>query len=167
MLYDFIDGNPKCAAYPVNYTNKPSIAALNDKLITINNAIEIDLYGQVNSETSGIRHISGTGGQLDYVLAGWESRGGKSFICIPAANIGKDGSIKTRIVPTLASGGIVTDPRSVADYIVTEYGKFAMKGMTVWQRAEGLINIAHPEVRDDLIQAAEAQGIWRKTNRIG
>jgi len=167
MLYDFIDENPKCAAYPVNYTNKPSIAALNDKLITINNAIEIDLYGQVNSESSGTRHISGTGGQLDFVLAGWDSKGGKSFICMPSANIGKEGKIRTRIVPTLAPGGIVTDPRSVADYVVTEFGKFAMKGMTVWQRAEGLINIAHPDVRDDLIKAAEAQGIWRKTNRIG
>jgi len=166
ILYDFIDQNPKCAAYPVNYTNKPSIAAMNDKLITINNAIEIDIYGQVNSETYGTRHISGTGGQLDFVLAGWDSRGGKSFICMPSANIGKDGKIQTRIVPTLATGGIVTDPRSVADYVVTEYGKYAMKGMSVWQRAEGLINIAHPEVRDDLIKAAEAQGIWRKVNRI-
>lgn len=167
MLYDFIDHNPKCATYPVNYTNKPAIAALNDKLITINNAIEIDVYGQVNSETFGTRHISGTGGQLDFVLAGWDSRGGKSFICMPSANIGKDGKIQTRIVPTLAPGGIVTDPRSVADYVVTEYGKFAMKGMTVWQRAEGLINIAHPAVREELVKDAEAQGIWRKFNRIG
>ncbi|MEQ8200766.1 MAG: acetyl-CoA hydrolase/transferase C-terminal domain-containing protein [Syntrophomonadaceae bacterium] len=167
MLYDFIDENPKCATYPVNYTNRPSVSSLNDKLITINNAIEVDLYGQVNAESSGIRHISGTGGQLDFVLAGWDSRGGKSFICMPSANIGKDGKVRTRIVPTLAPGGIVTDPRSVADYIVTEYGKYAMKGMTVWQRAEGLINISHPAVRDDLIKAAEAQGIWRKSNRIG
>ncbi len=166
MLYDFIDDNPHCAAYPVNYTNKPAVAALNDKLITINNAIEIDLYGQVNAESSGIRQISGTGGQLDFVLAGWESRGGKSFICLPAANIGADGRIQTRIVPTLAPGGIVTDPRSVADYVVTEYGKYAMKGMSTWQRAEGLINIAHPAVRDDLIQAAAAQGIWRRSNRL-
>lgn len=166
ILYDFIDDNPKCATYPVNYTNKPSVAAMNDQLITINNAIEVDLYGQVNSESSGTRHISGTGGQLDYVLAGWESRGGKSFICMPSANIGKNNEIKTRIVPTLTPGGIVTDPRSVADYIVTEYGKYAMKGMSVWQRAEGLINIAHPSVRDDLVKAAEAQGIWRKSHKI-
>jgi len=166
ILYDFIDDNPKCAIYPVNYTNKPSIAAMNEKLITINNAIEVDLYGQVNSESSGTRHISGTGGQLDFVLAGWESRGGKSFICMPSANIGKNGELKTRIVPTLAPGGIITDPRSVADYIVTEYGKYAMKGMSVWQRAEGLINIAHPDARDELIKAAEVQGIWRKSNRL-
>jgi len=165
ILYDFIDENPKCAIYPVNYTNKPSVACLNDKLITINNAVEIDLYGQVNSESSGVRHISGTGGQLDFVLAGWDSKGGKSFICLPAANE-RDGKIRTRIVPTLAPGSIVTDPRSVADVIVTEYGKYAMKGMTVWQRAEGLINISHPAVRDDLIKAAEAQGIWKKSNKL-
>ncbi|HWP97854.1 MAG TPA: acetyl-CoA hydrolase/transferase C-terminal domain-containing protein [Syntrophomonadaceae bacterium] len=165
ILYDFIDDNPKCATYPVNYTNKPSVACLNDKLITINNAVEVDLYGQVNAESSGFRQISGTGGQLDFVLAGWDSRGGKSFICMPAANE-ENGVIKTRIVPGLSPGSIVTDPRSVADYIVTEYGKYAMKGRTVWQRAEGLINIAHPAVRDDLIKAAEAQGIWKKSNKI-
>ncbi|NLO01515.1 MAG: butyryl-CoA:acetate CoA-transferase, partial [Bacteroidales bacterium] len=115
--------------------------------------------------SSGTRMISGTGGQLDFVLAGYKSRGGKSFICLPSVNINKDGSLKTRIVPTITPGGIVTDPRSVAHYIVTEWGKFSLKGMSVWQRAEGLINIAHPEVRDDLIKAAQEQGIWRRTNR--
>jgi butyryl-CoA:acetate CoA-transferase len=164
-LYDFIDDNPLCASFPVNYTNDPAIAALNDNLITVNGAIEVDLYGQVCSESSGTRMISGTGGQLDFVLAGYKSRGGKSFICLPSVNINKDGSLKTRIVPTITPGGIVTDPRSVAHYIVTEWGKFSLKGMSVWQRAEGLINIAHPEVRDDLIKAAQEQGIWRRTNR--
>jgi butyryl-CoA:acetate CoA-transferase len=166
ILYDFLDENPKCAMYPVDYTNKPSIAALNDKLITINNAIEVDIYGQACSESAGTRQISGTGGQLDFVLAGWDSKGGKSFVATPSAIRGKDGKIKSRIVPMITPGGIITDPRSVADYIVTEYGKYAMKGMSVWQRAEGLIGIAHPEVRDDLIKAAQAQGIWRRTNKI-
>jgi len=166
ILYDFIDNNPKCATYPVDYVNTPSVSSMNDKLMCINNAIEVDLYGQVNSESSGTRHISGTGGQLDYILAGWLSRGGKSFICLPSANFGKDGQINTRIVPTLAPGGIVTCSRSVADFIVTDYGKYALKGRTVWQRAEGLINIAHPAVRDDLIKAAQSQGIWRKSNKI-
>jgi len=165
ILYDFIDDNPMCAMYPVNYTNKPSVAALNDNLITINNAVEIDIYGQCCSESSGHRHISGTGGQLDFVLAGWESKGGKSFVCMPSANVSADGKVTSRIVPYLKPGGIVTDPRSVADYIVTEYGKYAMKGMSVWQRAEGLIGIAHPDVRDELVKAAEKQGIWRKTNK--
>ncbi len=165
FLYDFLDSNPKCAFYPVNYTNKPEVAARNDQLITINNAVEIDLYGQVCSESAGTRHISGTGGQLDFVLAGWESRGGKSFVCMPSANI-KGDKMVSRIVPTLPPGSIVTDPRSIADCIVTEYGKYWMKGMSVWQRAEGLINIAHPDARDGLVKAAEAQGIWKKNNKI-
>jgi acyl-CoA hydrolase len=165
-LYDFIDNNPQCASFPVNYTNKPSIAAMNDKLITINNAIEVDLYGQVCAESSGTRIISGTGGQLDFVIAGYESRGGKSIVCLPSCNISKDGENRSRIVPTLTQGAIVTDPRSVAQYIVSEYGIFEMKGMSVWQRAEGLINLAHPDFRDDLVKDAEKQGIWCRTHKI-
>jgi len=167
ILYDFIDDNPKCATYPVNYTNEPYIASRLDKLITINNIIEVDLYGQCCGESDGFRQISGTGGQLDFHIAGWLSKGGQSFLCLPSANKGPDGKLKSRIVPYLPPGGIVTDPRSVADCIVTEYGKYKMKGMTVWQRAEGLIGIAHPDLRDDLVKAAEAQGIWKKTNKIG
>lgn len=165
-LYDFIDDNPMCASYPVNYTNKPSIAAINDKLISINNAMEIDLYGQVCSESSGTRMVSGTGGQLDFVLAGYESKGGKSIVCMPSSYQSKDGSIRSRIVPRLTDGAIVTDSRSVAQYIVTEYGIIEMKGRSVWQRAEGLINLAHPQFRDELIGHAARQGIWRKSNKI-
>lgn len=165
MLYDFVDDNPRCASYPVNYTNDPYIAAKNDNLMSINNAIEVDLYGQVCAESAGIRQISGTGGQLDFVMAAYLSKGGKSFICLPSSFKGKDGTVKSRIVPTLQVGGIVTDPRSVAHIIVTEYGKFNVKGKSLWQRAEGLIGIAHPDTRDELIQAAQAQRIWRRSNK--
>ena len=167
ILYDFIDDNPLCAIYPVNYTNKPAISALNDNLITINNAVEVDIYGQVCSESSGIRHLSGTGGQLDFVLAGYESRGGKSIICLPSSYKGKDGSTKSRIVPTLQVGGIVTNSRSIVHYIVTEYGKVNLKGKSTWERAEALIGIAHPDTREELIKAAEAQGIWRRNKKRG
>lgn len=166
LLYDFIDDNPDCAFYPVNYTNKPTISSLNDNLITINNAVEVDLYGQACSESSGIRHISGTGGQFDFVMAGYMSKGGKSFLCMPATKVGKDGNLKSRIVPNLPPGGIVTDTRSMAPIMVTEFGTFSQKGMSVWQRAEGLIGIAHPDFRDDLVKAAEANGIWKKSNKI-
>ncbi len=165
-LYDFINDNPLCASYPVDYTNRPSIAALNDNLLTVNNALEIDLYGQVCSESLGTRHISGTGGQLDFVLAAYQSRGGKAFICLSSCYEDQNGIIKSRIAPTLTSGAIVTDCRTVAHYIVTEYGKFNLKGKTVWQRAEGLISLAHPQFRDELVAAAQKQGIWRHSNRI-
>ena len=165
-VYNFIDDNPQCAIFPVNYTNDPYIAAQNDNMMSINNAIEVDLYGQICSESSGTRIISGTGGQLDFVLAGYESSGGKSFICLPSSYAGKDGKRKSRIVPTLTNGAIVTTPRSVGQYIVTEYGKFCMKGMSVWQRAEGLINIAHPDFKDDLVRAAEKQGVWRRSHKL-
>lgn len=165
-LYDFIHNNPACAIYPVNYTNDPAVAASNDNLITINNAIEIDLYGQICAESFGIRQISGTGGQLDFVLSGYMSRGGKSFVCLPSYYRGKDGSIKSRIVPILTPGAIVTDPRSLAHIIVTEYGMCNLKGKSAWQRAEALINIAHPDLREDLIKAAEKQGIWRRSHKI-
>ncbi|MFZ5642053.1 MAG: acetyl-CoA hydrolase/transferase family protein [Bacillota bacterium] len=164
-LYDFIHDNPVCAIYPVDYTNNPGIAARNERLITINNAVEVDMYGQVCSESDGTRHISGTGGQLDFVLAAYQSRGGKSFICLPSCYRCKDGKMKSRIVPTLAQGAIVTDPRTVAQYIVTEYGMFNLKGKTTWQRAEGLINLSHPDFREELIKSAETQGIWRRSNK--
>jgi butyryl-CoA:acetate CoA-transferase len=167
ILYDFIDDNPWCATYPVNYTNRPSIASLNDNLVTINNAIEVDLYGQVCSESSGFRQITGTGGQLDFILAGYESRGGKSIVCLPSSYKDKDGKIRSRIVPFLPHGGIVTAPRSIAHIIVTEYGKFNLKARNTWQRAEGLINISHPDTRDELIKAAGEQGIWRNSNKRG
>lgn len=165
-LYDFLDDNCHCSIYPVNYTNNPAVASLNDHLVSINNALEVDLFGQVCAESIGTRIISGTGGQLDFVIAGYESRGGKSFICLPSCNTDLAGNIVTRIKPTLTPGAIVTDPRSVAQIIITEYGKFDMKGKTVWQRAEGLIGLAHPAVREELIQSAENLGIWRKTNQI-
>lgn len=165
-LFDFLDDNPLCASYPVDYTNRPSIAALNDNLITVNSAVQVDLYGQVCSESSGIRHISGTGGQLDFVLAAYESRGGKAFVCLPSCYHDQNGTARSRIVPTLEAGGIVTDSRTVAHYIVTEYGRFNLKGKTVWQRAEGLINLAHPQFRDELIAAAQEQGIWRNSNKV-
>lgn len=165
-LYSFIDDNPGCAIYPVDYTNRISVAARNDCLTTINNAVEVDIYGQVCSETFGIQQISGTGGQLDFVLAAYESRGGKSFICLPSTHKAPDGKIVSRIVPTLTTGAIVTDPRTVAQYIATEYGIFNLKGKTTWQRAEGLIALAHPDFRDELIRAAQEQKIWARSNQL-
>ncbi len=165
-LYDYLDNNPECMSAPVDYTNGINTIAALDNFMSINNAVDIDLYGQVSSETSGIKHISGAGGQLDFVLGAYLSKGGKSFICCSSTFKGKDGQMQSRIVPTLTPGSVVTDTRANTMYVVTEYGKVNLKGMSTWERAEALISIAHPDFRDKLIADAEKQKIWRKSNKI-
>lgn len=165
-LYNFLDKNPACAIYPVDYTNDPYIIGRNDKVVGINNAIEVDLYGQVASESSGVRHISGTGGQLDFITGSYISRGGKGFICLASTFKDKEGRLQSRICPTLTPGAIVTVPRSINFYVVTEYGMAMLKSKSTWQRAEALVNIAHPDLRDDLIKEAERMNIWVRTNKI-
>ena len=164
-LYDYIKENPDVMAAPVDYTNDVQIIAKLDNFISINNAVDMDLFGQVNAESAGIKHISGTGGQLDFVMGAYLSKGGKSFICMSSTMTAKDGTVKSRIVPTLTNGSIVTDPRSCAHYIVTEYGMVNLKGMSTWERSEALIGIAHPDFRDELIKSAETMHIWRKSNK--
>lgn len=165
-LYDFVHMNPACASYQVDYTNHPFIASKHDRLIAINNAIEIDLYGQVCSESFGTRHITGTGGQHDFVYSAFHSKGGKGIICISSQRDGMDGENSSRIVPTLSPGGIVTVPRTICNYVITEYGVVELKGKSTWQRAELLISIAHPDVRESLIKEAEKMKIWVRSNKI-
>jgi len=164
-LYDFMHDNPELLCRPAEYTNDVRTVAAIDNFISINNALEVDLFGQVASESSGVRHISGTGGQLDFVTGAYLSKGGKSFICL-ASTYGKRGEVKTRIVPTLPTGSIVTAPRSCVQWVVTEHGKVNLKGKSTWERAEALISIAHPDFRESLIQQAEEMKIWRNSNRI-
>lgn len=164
-LYDFLDDNPECMSAPVDYTNDiRSISAL-DNFISINNAVDIDLYGQVNAESAGTKNISGAGGQLDFVLGAYLSKGGKSFICCSSTFKNKQGELVSRIRPTLANGSIVTDTRANIHWFVTEYGKVNLKGLSTWQKAEALISVAHPQFRDDLIKEAEKMNIWRRSNR--
>ena len=164
-LYDYIKENPDVMAAPVDYTNDVHVISQLDNFISINNAVDMDLFGQVNAESAGLKHISGTGGQLDFVMGAYLSKGGKSFICMSSTMTAKDGTLKSRIVPTLANGSIVTDPRSSIHYIVTEYGMVNLKGLSTWERAEALIGIAHPQFREELIQSAEQMHIWRKSNK--
>lgn len=164
-LYDYLDRNPAVASYPVDIQNDPARIAQNDKQITINNAIEIDLYGQINSESDGIRHISGTGGQLEFTMGAFMSKGGKPFICLSSTTTHR-GQVKSRIVPTLKPGSIVTVPRTWAPTIVTEFGKAPLAGQSTWRRAEMLISIAHPDFREELIKEAQAQNLWTRTNKI-
>ena len=161
-LYRFLDNNPACATYSVDYTNSYEVISKNDNVISINNALQVDIYGQVCSESQGIRQISGTGGQLDFVIGATLSRGGKAFICLNSTRT-INGVTVSNIVINVQ--GIVTVPRSMAFYIVTEYGIVNLKGKTTWERAESLISIAHPDFRDELIAQANEAGIWRGRNR--
>lgn len=164
-LYDYINENPAVMAVSVDYTNDARRISQIDNFMSINNAVDIDLFGQVSSESSGIRHISGAGGQLDFVLGAYLSKGGKSFICCSSSFTDKKGVLHSRILPTLNPGSIVTDPRPCTHYLVTEYGKVCLKGLTTWERAEAIISIAHPQFREELIKEAEKLKIWKKSNR--
>jgi butyryl-CoA:acetate CoA-transferase len=164
-LYDYLDDNPQCMSAPVDYTNDVRVISQIDNFISINNAIDIDLYGQVNAESAGTRQISGAGGQQDFVMGAYLSNGGKSFICMSSTFTDKQGNLHSRIRPTLAEGSIVTDTRPQTMYVVTEYGMVNLKGLSAWERAEALISIAHPDLRDSLIQDAEKLGMWRTSNR--
>ena len=164
-LYDYLHNNPECMSAPVDYTNDVRNISALDNFMSINNAVDIDLFGQVNSESAGIRHISGAGGQLDFVLGAYLSKGGKSFICCSSTLKTKDGQLKSRIVPTLNAGSIVTDTRANIHYLVTEYGKVNLKGLSTWERTEAIISVAHPDFREDLIKDAEKMHIWRRSNK--
>lgn len=165
-LYDFIHMNPTCASYPVNYCNDPRIISLNDKVVAINSALEVDLFSQVCSETAGTRHISGTGGQFDYIFGAFNSHGGKGLICLSSTFTDKQGKVHSRIKPTLTPGAVVTVPRSCVHYVATEYGMVQMKGKSTWERAEELISIAHPDFRDELVKAAKEMNIWVHSNKL-
>jgi len=166
-LYEWVKGNPELSSYPIDYTNDPHVMAQIDNLVTINNCVEIDIFGQVTSETSGSRQISGTGGQLDFLTGGYLSSGGKSFICFTSTfKDKKTGLVRSRILPSLPESSIVTNPRTHAHYFVTEWGIADLAGRSTWERAERLINIAHPGFREELICGAERLGIWRRTNKL-
>ena len=165
-LYDWVGENQGLLSFPMDYVNQPSVMAQMENMISINNCIAIDLYGQVSSESAGTRHISGTGGQLDFSTGAYDAPGGKGFICMTSSYRDKAGNLKSRILPKFTQGDIITTPRTQAFYIVTEYGIVNLAGRSTWERAELLISLAHPDFRDELIAAADKQKIWRNSNRI-
>jgi butyryl-CoA:acetate CoA-transferase len=159
--YDFIHRNPRAHSHPVDYTNLPHYISQNDRVVSVNNTTQIDLQGQAASESSGHRHISGTGGQLQFVRGAYASRGGKSFICL-GSTYEKDGRRRSRIVSTLTPGTIVTTPRTDVMYVVSEYGMVNLKGKAVAERAKALIGIAHPDFRETLEREAREYNIIPK-----
>ena len=165
-MYDALDRNPDMLCCPVDYTNAPDIVMQNDRAVSINNTTQIDLQGQAASESDGRRHISGTGGQLQFVRGAYAAKDGKSFICL-ASTYEKKGVRKSRIVLDLTQGNIVTTPRSDVMYVVTEYGMANLKGRSVPERARALIALAHPDFREGLErQAFENRLIPRGTGVV-
>lgn len=165
-VYDFLNDNPMGYVAPVDYVNAVEVIAANDNVVSINSCLQVDLFGQVNSESAGLQHIGGTGGQLDFVMGAFQSQGGQSFLCTPSTRTNKDGSVVSLIASRLPEGSIVSAPRSATHYIVTEYGAVNLKGKSTWERAELLISIAHPDFREQLIKEAEKMGIWKNSSKV-
>lgn len=163
-LYDWLDDNPGIAFCPLEYVNDPAVIGQIDNMVSINECLNVDLFGQVSSESTGLRQISGTGGQLDFLLGASASRGGKAFLCLPSTYTDREGRTQSNILPHFC-GEIVTSPRSQVYFIVTEYGAVNLEGRSTWERAEMLVGIAHPDYRDRLIREAERMNIWRRSNR--
>ncbi len=146
-LYDFIDKNDAIESYPVSYTNDPFIIAKNDNLVSINSCIEVDLMGQVASESIVDRQFSGTGGQVDFIRGAKKSKNGISILAMPST--AAKGTV-SRIVPYLKEKSVTTATRNEADYIITEYGIARLKGKTLRERALSLVDISHPNFRQEL-----------------
>jgi itaconate CoA-transferase len=152
-MFDFMDDNPSVVGYPASWVNNPLIIRKNANIVSVNAAIEVDLTGQINSEQVGGDMFSGTGGQLDFVRGAYASRNGRSFIALHST--AKQGAI-SRIVPRL-TGGAVTDTRMDTHFVVTEYGCVNLKGLSIPQRAQALIELAHPKFRGELERQAIKQ----------
>ncbi|MGH7933240.1 MAG: acetyl-CoA hydrolase/transferase family protein [Candidatus Binataceae bacterium] len=153
QLYEFLDRNPACFSGPVDYTNLPHRIMQNDRAVAICNAAQIDLSGQVCAETAGVRQISGTGGQLQFIRGAYASRGGKAFLCMSSTHE-RAGRRQSRIVARIAECNIVTTPRTDVMYVVTEFGIANLKGKSVPERARALIGLAHPDFREGLERTA-------------
>ncbi len=164
-LVDWSAENPDVLMYPMNYVNSVDVVRSIDKFTSINSCVAVDLYGQISSESAGTRHISGTGGQLDFLTGAYDNPTSSSYICMPSSRVDKKGIRHSNVRATF-NGDIITDPRSQAYMIATEYGIVNLAGRSTWERAELLISIAHPDFRDELIREAEKMKIWRRTNRL-
>lgn len=146
-LFHFLDHNPAIEMHPIEYVNNPLVIAQNDNMVSVNSCLQIDLFGQVVSDTIGLTQFSGVGGQVDFVRGATMSNGGRSIIAMPST--AKGGTV-SRIVPVITDYSAVTTTRNDVNYIVTEYGIAQLKGKTQKERARLLISIAHPDFREEL-----------------
>jgi 4-hydroxybutyrate CoA-transferase len=151
-LFDFVDNNPIFEFHPSSYTNDPVLISRNDRMVAVNSALQVDLTGQVCADSIGTYFYSGIGGQVDFMRGASRSRGGKPIISLPST--AKNGTL-SRIVPTLDPGAGVVTSRGTVHYVVTEYGVAYLHGRTIRQRAEALIQIAHPKFRKELYAYCE------------
>lgn len=158
-LYDFLDDNPLVEMHSAKFVNDPYIIGKNDNMISVSSAIEVDLTGQVGSESIGFKQFTGTGGQLDFVQGSWRSRGGKSFLTLYSTYTDKDGNLQSKIVPVPTPGVFTTVSRTDVQYVVTEYGVANLKGQNIRTRVKELVNIAHPDFRDWLLFEARKMNI--------
>jgi 4-hydroxybutyrate CoA-transferase len=151
-LYDWMDDNPGIEFHPVDFVNNPHIIGKNDNMVSINACLQVDLTGQICSESLGYKQYTHPGGQLDFVDGAFQSRGGVSIIATPstAQPRGSGGKIISKIAPQITPGGIITTPRSCADYVITEYGVAKIKGQSLRRRVKNIISVAHPDFRDEL-----------------
>lgn len=151
-MLKFMNNNPAMASYPCSYTNNPAVIAQNDRMISINSLLQVDLLGQCNAEYLSGHQYSGTGGQLDFVRGAFDSKEGKSILAF--SSTAKNGTI-SRVVDRLGTGVMVTTPRMDTHYLVTEYGVANLKGKSTRERALEIIDLAHPKFREYLLQRAE------------
>jgi 4-hydroxybutyrate CoA-transferase len=158
-LYDFLADNPMVEFRPTTYANYIPVLAQEENLVAINGSIEVDLTGQVCSESIGNAMRSGTGGQLDFVCGAYWSKGGRAINLVPSTT---DDEAISRIVPYLTPGARVTVPRHYTGYVVTEYGVADLYGRSEPERAEALIKIAHPKFREELEKGARERGFLKK-----
>jgi acyl-CoA hydrolase len=164
-LYDFADHNPMIAGFSCDYTHACEVIARNEKQMCINNALRVDLKGQVCSESRGTRQLSGTGGQLDWIRGANASPGGKAITCLYSTYRNRDGQLVSNIATMLEHGDTVTVPATEVSWVITEFGAVNLEGQATWQRARLLVSIAHPDFRAELDEAADRLNLTTRGTR--
>lgn len=155
-LYDWLDAEPQLfRPDDLDYVHNPYRIAEMKKVISINGGVQLDLMGQENGESAGTRQLSGIGGQLDFLEGAFRSQGGKGFICINSSRVSKDGQRKSNIVPFIPGGSTISAPRTMVQYVATEYGVVKLSGLPLMERAQAMISIAHPDFREELARYAQ------------